>query len=144
MKNKNLRFVLLLSFYILLCNNQLKAQIEVDFSEYNTKSEILITKTDNNFLRAEWLTNDGGQCALTLNLKNDGFLFNTLVASTNHDDQMTIIASKINPQFDVRIGTRAETSTRSSTKYWPYIFFDKVDSRPYTKFKSSLTLKAIK
>ncbi len=107
----------MLNICLLICIYQLDAQIKVDFSGYNTKSEIKVTKADTYLIRAEWKTNDGGQCAVSLNLKDKEPLFKALEASADQEGKMTTIASNINPRFDLRIGTRAENSLRSSTKF---------------------------
>ena len=132
---KNL-IVLLTLLFKLISINVLYSQVKVDFSGYNSKSEIVVKEAGDNLIRAEWKTNDGGRCAFILDLKQKSSLIKSIEGDSDRKGRMTIITENVNPRIDVIIGSR------DPSKKWPYIFFDKVDLRPFEKFSSSLVVNS--
>ena len=112
--------------------------IPVDFSKFNPKSEIIIKSIGVDLLTAEWKTSEGGRCMITLDLKTGAALIKSLQAGNDPKGAMSTIATDLQPRFDVTIGTR------DPSKPWPYIFFDKVDLRPYKKYTCDLLVNAVK
>ena len=144
MKKRNTISILIIITNVFFFSFYLAGQTQINFSDYNPESEVLIKNIGIDLIRAEWKTTDGGRCAITLDLKDETSLFKTLEASSDQKGPMTIITSNLKPRFDVTIGTRTETTKAYSTKSWPYIFFDKVDLRPHKKYNSLLTIDSAK
>lgn len=137
MKTKYSKLVLAIIIPGLFGFGKLYSGIPVDFSRFNPKSEISIKAAGVNLLIAEWKTSDGGRCEITLDLKNGASLFKSLKAGDNLKEPMSIIASNLQPRFDITIGTR------DPAKPWPYIFFDKVDLRLFKSFTGDLSVHSV-
>ena len=109
----------------------------IDFSRFNSKSEISIKSAGVDLLCIEWKTSDAGRRAVTLNFATGA----SLLKSLQSDDligSLSNIANNLQPRFDVTIGER------DTAKKWPYIFFDKVDLRPYKKITGELSINSVK
>ena len=119
-------------------SENLQAKTPVDFSKYNPKSEISIKIEGEDLLNVEWKSSEGNKCRAILNLANGASLLKSLQAGSPANGTIATIATELQPRFDVTIGER------DKTKPWPYIFFDKVDLRPYKKFTSDLTVNSVK
>ena len=98
----------------------------------------MVKKSGSDLLRTEWKTSDGGRCAVTFDFKEKRSILKSIEADSDQKGSWSIIASNLGPRFDVTIGTR------DSLKPWPYIFFDKVDLRPFKTFVSDLSINSVK
>lgn len=110
---------------------EVRAAVPVKFSRYNPTSEIKITTLGSSLLRVQWNTTDGGRCAVTFDLGRGASLLQSLEVDTDQSGSLSVIAQEIQPRFDVTVGTRKNTS-------WPYVFFDRVNRRPYQKHTADL------
>ncbi|MBN2535670.1 MAG: dockerin type I repeat-containing protein [Spirochaetales bacterium] len=127
-------FFLLFMFFI---NGQVVfTQILVDFSGYDTSCEIAIQQ-QNTLLDAEWNTTTGEKCKVRINLNQGNPLFQSIMMAPNPGSSFEVIAQDMHPRFDVTIGTQVRD-------LWPYIFFDCVDTRPYTRYTAELDIKTVK
>jgi len=109
----------------------------VNFSKFSPKSEISIKKSGVDLLLVEWKTSDRGRCSVVLDLANGASILKSIKADTDFEGPMSTIASNLQPRFDVTIGIR------DTTKTWPYIFFDKVDLRPYNKLTCNFEINSV-
>jgi hypothetical protein len=109
----------------------------IDFSKFSSESEISIKETRAGLLLAEWKDMDGGRFSMTLDFDSGVSLFKSIKADNDSKGSMTTIASDLHPRFDVTIGAR------DTAKKWPYIFFDRVDTRPYETITGDFTANSV-
>ena len=113
-----------------------RGAVPLEFSRYNPASEINITALGSNLLRARWNTSDGGRCAVTFDLRRGASLLQSVEVDTDRSGSLSVITQKIQPRFDVTVGTRKDT-------LWPYVFFDRVNRRPYQKYTADLDPQSV-
>ncbi|MHC4681135.1 MAG: hypothetical protein ACYTEK_20845 [Planctomycetota bacterium] len=116
---------------------EVRAAVPVEFSQYNRASEINITAPGPDVLRVQWDARDGGRCAVTLNLEGGASLLQSLEADDDQNGSLSVITRAIQPRFDITVGTRKDTA-------WPYVFFDRVNRRPYQRHTAVLDPRSVR
>ncbi|MBN1697872.1 MAG: hypothetical protein JW881_10200, partial [Spirochaetales bacterium] len=112
------------------------SQTPVDLSGYLASSGIQV-QLRNYLLYAQWNTLSGGRCNVRFDLRNGYPLFASLNMSRTGNSPFITIATGIDPRFDISAGSRPRDP-------WPYIFFDCVDARPYSRSTAHLELDSVK
>ena len=131
--NKICLFVLFLQ---IMTNTVLFSQIQVDLSGYSSSCQVAV-QHQGEMLYIDWDTSSGQTCSMILDLRLGFPLFNTISMTPEGSSSPVTITQNLNPRFDVSIGTRTKL-------LWPYIFFDNVDTRPYTRYSTNFDFTQVK
>lgn len=110
-------------------------QVQVDMSGYNSACQVNV-QLQGEMLSATWATSANQIVRIVLDLRPGLPLFNSMSMSLEGSSTLRTITQNINPRFDVTIGTQTKTLV-------PYIFFDYVDTRPYTRYEADLSITRV-
>jgi hypothetical protein len=87
-------------------------------------------------LRATWPAGDGRQASVTLSLRPGAPLFDALAISPEPGAPPRVVATGLNPRYEVTVGSRVGTDR--------YVFLDNPASRPSTRARASLDVRSVR